>query len=711
MSRQHFIAFILMVLLGTPVFAEVTEAAGHHRLEVAEAPLTGANSPKEAVRIFMNIMNEVENGNSTNVQQALDLLNLESLKVDNKNLIAPDMASALFRVLNSFTFKVDLIPDEITDKDYVLPIGKAEGIEIALSVNEENKWQFDYHRTLKKVQSYAEIIKDVEDAAKDDTTIDPIYFSPRETMRLFMQGVSGDRTKLPEAISTLDLSSYERALRNEIGKERVAMLKAVLDRHRYIDLVELPNTSHAAPVVLLTDPVGRIVIEKIKNPDSTIEAWKFSAQTVRDLPALYDVYKEREVVEGAVSTINVPLSVRIRDYMKKNFPRLMKQSFILENWQWLGIFVVLFVGLSLGKVVMKLITDGINLIFKREQLVIDIEAQKKFLTPINISSTAIFWWVGLTLLGLAPEVRMVLLVSVKVVAALSGVWAGYRLVDVVGNFLMAKAAKTENKYDDLLAPLVTRALKAMVFVFGVVFLADIFAIDIDKILAGLGLGGLAFALAAKDTISNLFGSVTILLDRPFQIGDWVTIGKADGTVESVGVRSTRIRTFYDSVISIPNSELINAQIDNYGARNYRRITATVNIAYNTPPDKIDCFCEGIREIIRLHEYTRKDYFLIYLNEMSDYSLGIMIYCFVKTPNWDLELYAKHLLFADIMRLAHELKIEIAVPTNNVYLQNGTPVVHDNVPEFEDITTAAKRLAEQVVRRETETLRKAQGKKK
>jgi MscS family membrane protein len=700
LSRQHFIALILMVLMGLPVFAEIAETVETAQIaETVEVALTGANSPKEAVRIFMNVMNEVENGNSTHVQQALDLLNLDELKEENKSLLAPDMASALYRVLNSFTFKVDLIPEEVNTTEYVLPIGKAEGIEIALSQNQNEKWQFDYQRTLKKINRYAETVKSLEDAAKDDTTIDPVFFSPRETMRLFMQGVSGDRTKLTEAISTLDLSSYERALRQEIGKERVAMLKAVLDRHRYIDLVELPNYSHGAPVVLLTDAVGRIVIEKVKNPDSTIEGWRFSAQTVRDLPALYDVYKEKAVVEGVVTTITVPMSVRIRDYMKKNFPGLMKQSFILENWQWLGIFLVLFVGLALGKVVIKLLSDGITLIFKREQLIIDIEAQKKFLTPINISSTALFWWIGLTLLGLAPEVRMILLVSVKVVAALSGVWAGYRLVDVIGNFLMAKAAKTENKYDDLLAPLVTRALKAMVFVFGVVFLADIFAIDIDKILAGLGLGGLAFALAAKDTISNLFGSVTILLDRPFQIGDWVTIGKADGTVESVGVRSTRIRTFYDSVISIPNSELINAQIDNYGARNYRRVTATVNIAYNTPPDKIDCFCEGIREIIRLHEYTRKDYFLIYLNEISTFSLGIMIYCFVKTPNWDLELYAKHLLFADIMRLAQEMKIEIAVPTNNVYLQNGTPMVHDNVPEYEDITLAAKRLAAQVVNRE------------
>ena len=202
------------------------------------------------------------------------------------------------------------------------------------------------------------------------------------------------------------------------------------------------------------------------------------------------------------------------------------------------------------------------------------------------------------------------MVSVKVVAALSAVWAGYRLVDLIGNYLIGKAEQTENKFDDILAPLITKAMKVMVVICGLVFLADIFAIDIDKFMAGLGLGGLAFALAAKDTISNVFGSVTILMDRPFQIGDWVTIGAADGVVESVGIRSTRIRTFYDSIITIPNSELINAQIDNYGARRYRRIETTINIGMDTPPEKIDAFCEGIRELIRNHPHTRKDFFII-----------------------------------------------------------------------------------------------------
>ena len=640
----------------------------------------GAESPRDVVKIFMNVMAEVQGGNTSNIQKALNLLDLEKIPEAERSVLAPDIALGLFKVLNSFTFRIDSLPTDAKSKVLVLPIGKTQGIEIAVCRLITGKWQFDHDKTIKNIENYIEIIDKAAESKIEDTTIDSVFFSPRETMRLFFLAMNAEKnSRIGEAVATLDLSMFEKAVRFEIGKERAAMLKAVLDRYKYIELVELPNESQGAPVVILTHSAGRIVLEKVKNPESTIESWKFSAQTIRDLPALYDAFKDLPLIEGVIASSDVPLSVKIRDYMRKNFPGLMRKTFILENWQWLGIFCVAFLGLAFGKVLIKVLGNAISILFKREKVLIDIEAHNKFLSPISVSSVTFFWWLGLSLLGLPPEIRLILLVSVKIVSATAAVWAGYRLVDLVGNLLMGKAAKTDNKYDDLLAPLITRALKAMVVVFGIVFIADIFAIDIDKILAGLGLGGLAFALAAKDTISNLFGSLTILIDRPFQIGDWVTIGKADGTVESVGVRSTRIRTFYDSVITIPNSELINAQIDNYGARNYRRITATVRIAYTTPPEKIDSFCEGIREIIRRQPNTRKDFFIINLNEFNESSLGIMIYCFVKTPNWVMELDAKHRLFADIIKLASLLKIEFAFPTRSVFMQETEAIKHDNVP--------------------------------
>ena len=114
------------------------------------------------------------------------------------------------------------------------------------------------------------------------------------------------------------------------------------------------------------------------------------------------------------------------------------------------------------------------------------------------------------------------------------------------------------------------------------------------------------------TVKNFFGSLTLVMDRPFEVGDWVLIDDVEGSVEEVGFRSTRVRTFYQSVISLPNSKLLTAVVDNMGARRFRRWTTKLGVTYDTPPDTLDAFCEGLRELVRQHPHTRKDYFHVYV---------------------------------------------------------------------------------------------------
>lgn len=701
MSRHNYYIITFMLLA---FFVNFTATPSNAQSEtvaievVAEAPINRLASPRDAVRLFMTVMNEVKNSNAANIDVAISTLHLEEIPLESRSTRGIEMANQLFELLNSFTFKIDAIPVDMTDKKYSLPLGKELGIEITLNLYENQEWKFNFARTLKRLPAFLEIIQKNQKADTEDTTIDPMLFSPRQTMSIFMAAMGSDKkTALSEAANTLDLSRFERAVRREIGAERAAILKFVIDHYKFVDLVEIPNERQGPPFVFLAHESGRIVLEKVKNADSSIESWKFSAQTVHDLPQLYDAFKDKPLVDGAVDEVEIPLSVRVRDYMSVNFPSLMRRSFLLENWQWLGMFCIVFIGLALSRIITHLMRHFIKVVFRREAVAIDNSAEDRFIKPISITLTTLSWWLGLSTLGLPGELRVVLVVAVKLVTGAAGIWAGYRLMDVVDNFLMGKAMKTTNKFDDLLVPLITRGLKTIVIIIGLLFIGDIFAIDLDKVLAGLGLGGLAFALAAKDTISNIFGSLTILIDRPFQIGDWVTIGSADGTVESVGVRSTRIRTFYDSLITIPNSELINAQIDNYGARQYRRITATINVAYDTPPEKIDGFCEAVRELIRKHPYTRKDFYLVSLNDFGASALGIMLYCFVRTPDWSTELREKHRLFSDIIKVARALGVEFALSGQTLYLRNQEMPVHDNIPANELAAFAeGKETAERIV---------------
>jgi MscS family membrane protein len=246
--------------------------------------------------------------------------------------------------------------------------------------------------------------------------------------------------------------------------------------------------------------------------------------------------------------------------------------------------------------------------------------------------------------------------------------SAYRTIDVVSGVLARRAAATETLYDDMLVPLVRKTGKVFVVAAGLLTVAQVIGSDLNALLASVGIGGLALALAAQDTVSNFFGSLTVFIDRPFKVGDWVVIGDVEGTVEEVGFRSTRVRTFYNSLITLPNSNLIKAAVDNLGDRTYRRWSTRLGIAYSTPPELIDAFCEGIRELVQRHPYTRKDYFHVYFNEFGSDSLQVLLYVFFETPDWATELRERHRLAVDILRLAADLGVEFAFPTQTVFVR-------------------------------------------
>ncbi|MES9850188.1 MAG: mechanosensitive ion channel family protein, partial [Candidatus Thiodiazotropha sp.] len=296
------------------------------------------------------------------------------------------------------------------------------------------------------------------------------------------------------------------------------------------------------------------------------------------------------------------------------------------------------------------------------------EISEDILRPLGLMAMAIVWWGSINLMGLPESVMLVLLLAVKFLASISGVWAAYRLVDLVSAYLHKQAELSANKLDDALVPLIPRTLKVFITVIGFVFIADNLNIDISSLLAGLGLGGLAFALAAKDMVQNLFGSVTVLMDRTFSVGDWIVVDDVEGTVERIGFRSTRVRTFYNSVVTVPNSKFKTATVDNMGERRYRRLSCKLSLTYDTPPDRIEAFCEGVRELVRQHPYMRKDYYHAYLNEFAASSLDVLLYVFWETPEWNTELRERHRFMLDILRLAQRLGVEFAFPTQTLYMK-------------------------------------------
>lgn len=340
----------------------------------------------------------------------------------------------------------------------------------------------------------------------------------------------------------------------------------------------------------------------------------------------------------------------------------------ISIWQWMGLLAAIFIGLILKALTEWLLRTAKAITSGTEKSIHNIVFQS-LEKPIALLSATAFWYVSILHLGFKGEVKEALTFVTAVLFGISLIWAAYKLVDVISFQLTKWAERTENDFDDHLVPLFVKSLRIFIVVIGALILVQNLGFNVMSLVAGLGLGGLAFALAAKDTAANLFGSIMILIDRPFRIGDWIVTTEGEGHVEEIGFRSTRIRTFYDSVVSVPNSILATTKIDNMGQRSYRRIKEYISVTYDTSPEKMEAFLEGIKNIVLANPHTRKDKFHIVFDRFGASSLDILLYCFVFVPDWAEELYQKQNLFLEILRLAKKLNIEFAFPTQTLHVES------------------------------------------
>ena len=247
-------------------------------------------------------------------------------------------------------------------------------------------------------------------------------------------------------------------------------------------------------------------------------------------------------------------------------------------------------------------------------------------------------------------------------------WVVSNFIDFVGYKLKNNALKTESKVDDQLIPFAIDIAKVLTIVLGfVMILGNVFNVNVTALVAGLGIGGVAFALASKESLENLLGSFTIFFDKPFIVGDTVTLGGVTGTVEKVGFRSTRIRTFDKSVVTVPNKNIISTELDNLGARPVRRVKFNIGLTYDTSVDNIKNIVADIQKLIDDHPMTNQDGRVRFLNFGAS-SLDIMVLYYVDSPDWEVLIDAQQKINYEIIDIVNKYKCEFAFPSTSVYIE-------------------------------------------
>lgn len=245
------------------------------------------------------------------------------------------------------------------------------------------------------------------------------------------------------------------------------------------------------------------------------------------------------------------------------------------------------------------------------------------------------------------------------------IWILLRMVDFIGIILLKRAEKTVSKSDDQLVPFLVEVLKVIVSILGIfIILGSVFKLNIGSLIAGLGIGGLAIALAAKESLENLIGSFTIFLDKPFSVGDLITIGGVSGVVEKIGFRSTRIRTLDKTYVTVPNKKLVDDNLDNLSLRTNMRVKFDLIVLLDTSPEKLKNLVIDIQNLINSHKLTPNDG-VVKFTEFGSYGLKIMIMYFVETNEWSVYVDTREELNYQIIDLLYKNNVRLAYPTTSV----------------------------------------------
>ncbi len=446
----------------------------------------------------------------------------------------------------------------------------------------------------------------------------------------------------------------------EDGPKMAEQLKRVLDAYGIsVDTNKISNdpafidTVSGKHIHYPFETHKEIYLQKIGNN------WYYSPQTVSKIPEMY-----KKVFPRGSETIS--------HFLKKiggsgHFGGL-------ENWQWIGI-VLMLISACAGYFIAFLLSERMASALTKKRVVQNEDNIKTVrslarMFSLLLSVRLVRTLYPMLLLPVGFNSSILLVTGITELVFLG--YMLYRLADVVSLIAAKIAAGTETTVDDQIVPLARKLAKAVILVTIILLVLGRTGVNLTALLAGLSIGGLALAFAAQDTVRNVFGSLMLLVDRTFQVGDHVLIPSIDGIegmVEEVGLRSTRIRTFDNSLIMVPNGKLADAAINNLGMRIMRRYKFNIGVTYDTPPELIQGYVFGIREVMNSHPLINKDTIAVHFFAFGSSSLDIRCSCYFNTTDLQEELGARHNLMMDIVRLASLIGIRFAFPTTTIHVED------------------------------------------
>jgi len=483
----------------------------------------------------------------------------------------------------------------------------------------------------------------------------------RETPRSAMLGylVACRDGNFERAAEYLELDSLDPETLSPGGPELARRLKAVLDRDLWVDLDALSDdpAGDVADGQPLRDRVGVIstpeaqfdVLLRRSEPPGGEPIWRVAAVTVARASAAYEQF-------------GIPV-------LERFLPGAFFEIRVLEVllWQWVAILMLAIVAWYFSWLLVVTIVRSLRPLLARTETRFDDQLLELAVPPLRLIVAIVIAGIGIRSLGLAvPAVRFATSV-LQTAALVAVVWALLRFVDLAAGLIEGRLRERGDVGATSLVTPGRRTIKAVVGIIAFIAVLDNFGFDVAALIAGLGVGGIAVGLAAQKTVENLFGGITLYADRPVQVGDFFRWGDKVGTVEEIGLRSTRVRTLDRTIVTVPNAEFAGTQLENFAKRDRIRLYTTIGVRYETTPEQLRYILVEVRRLLYSHEKVLPEPARIRFVGFGAYSLDLEIFAYVGTADWNEFLGVREDLYLRIMDIVDASGSGFAFPSQTLYL--------------------------------------------
>jgi MscS family membrane protein len=481
--------------------------------------------------------------------------------------------------------------------------------------------------------------------------------SPLASMREFFDAANEGRWS--DASRYLVIPAGQQARRDELTRH----LKSILDIRRPIDLETLSGESAGRLDDRLPgslEQVGTIgthgqaqPVRLIKSSDAQGAFWAFSATTVSHVDDWYAALPDRWLRDAVAGT---PFRFLLRT-----------GPFDILWWQWLALPVLALLSWGAGLILRAIVRPVVRRITARTSNTWDDKLVESLGPPLTLAFTVVLFAIGCGVIQIAPAAFGVVGTMARPVMAFAVFWGLWRVDRVLVAWAMTRPWAVNSASARSLLSIGANIVNGVIVAIGIVSMVAALGYPVSTVLAGLGIGGLALAFGAQKTVENAFGSVALAVDQPIRIGDFVKVEDFVGTVENIGLRSTRIRTLDRTVVSIPNGKLSDQRLESFEARDRMRLATTVSLTYSTTRAQMETVLKGLEAALRAHPRIWPDAVIVKFKEFAASSMDIEIMAWFQVPTWGDFQRCREDVLLEFMGVVENAGASFAFPTRTVHM--------------------------------------------